>query len=86
MFATLRACFPAMLQPYHLVLSCSLSPSLSPPPPGKQTANSLGIPWTAWTLHMRCPPSLLQDLSNYGCGVGMPLRLTAWGELIKKYL
>lgn len=51
-----------------------------------QTANSLGIPWTAWTLHMRCPPSLLQDLSNYGCGVGMPLRLTAWGELIKKYL
>ncbi|KAI7843641.1 hypothetical protein COHA_002880 [Chlorella ohadii] len=51
-----------------------------------QTANSLGIPWTAWTLHMRCPPNLLQDLSNYGCGVGMPLRLTAWGELIKKYL
>ncbi|PRW39381.1 Cation efflux system related [Chlorella sorokiniana] len=29
-----------------------------------QTANSLGIPWTAWTLHMRCPPNLLQDLNS----------------------
>lgn len=56
------------------------------PPSIQQTANLLGVPWTAWTLHMRCPPNLIQDFSNYGCGEGMPLQLTAWGQLVKKYL
>lgn len=51
-----------------------------------QRANNLSLPWTAWSLHMRCPPNMLQDLSAGGCGVGMPLRLTAWGRLVQKYI
>lgn len=51
-----------------------------------QQAAQLGLPWTAWTLHMRCPPNMLQDLSNQGCGIGMQLRLTAWGQVVQKYL
>ena len=49
-------------------------------------ANNLSLPWTAFSLHMRCPPNMLQDLSNNGCGVGMPLRLTDWGLLVQKYI
>lgn len=51
-----------------------------------QQCNALGLPWLAWTLHMRCPPSLLQDLSNNGCGISMPLQLSDWGKLVKQYL
>ena len=61
-------------------------PVLRGPPLCAQSANSLGVPWTAWTLHMRCPPNLLQDLSGNGCGEGMPLQLTGWGQLVKQYL
>ena len=49
-------------------------------------ASNLSLPWTAWSLHMRCPPNMLQDLSGGGCGVGMPLRLTDWGRLVQKYI
>ena len=41
-------------------------------------ATAHGVPWIAWSLHMRCDPSMLQDLSGGGCGLGMPLRLTDW--------
>lgn len=49
-------------------------------------ASNLSLPWTAWSLHMRCPPNILQDLSGGGCGVAMPLRLTDWGRLVLKYI
>ncbi|EFN55667.1 expressed protein [Chlorella variabilis] len=51
-----------------------------------QLTRTLGLPWTAWNLHMRCPPDMLVDLSSNGCGIGMPLQLTAWGSLVKTYL
>jgi len=49
-------------------------------------AESLKIPYLAWTFHMRCPPNLLVDNSNWGCGKNMPLEPTPWGELLIKYL
>ena len=33
-----------------------------------------------------CRPDMLVDLSSNGCGIGMPLQLTAWGSLVKTYL
>ena len=45
-------------------------------------ADQRWIPWLAWTFHMRCPPNLLVDHSNSGCGTGMPLEQTSWGRLI----
>lgn len=49
-------------------------------------AESLKIPYLAWTFHMRCPPNLLVDYSNGGCGANMPLEPTPWGELLIEYL
>lgn len=49
-------------------------------------AEFLKIPYLAWTFHMRCPPNLLVDNSNVGCGENMPLEPTSWGELLIKYL
>jgi endoglucanase len=49
-------------------------------------AESLKIPYLAWTFHMRCPPNLLVDYSNGSCGFNMPLEPTSWGELLIKYL
>jgi endoglucanase len=44
------------------------------------------IPHLAWTFHMRCPPNLLVDLSNNGCGVGMALTPTPdWGRRLKDH-
>ncbi|KAL4433697.1 hypothetical protein ABPG75_000138 [Micractinium tetrahymenae] len=51
-----------------------------------QKARNLSLPWTGWSLHMRCDPSMLQDLSGGGCGIGMALKLTPWGTLVQKYL
>ena len=51
-----------------------------------QLCNTKRLPWLAWTLHMRCPPNLLVDNSNAGCGAGMPLQLTPWGTKVKTYL
>jgi hypothetical protein len=48
--------------------------------------NNLGLPWLAWTLHQRCPPNLLVDKSNQGCGEGMALQLTGWGAKVQQYL
>ncbi len=44
------------------------------------------VPYLAWTFHMRCPPSLLEDKSNGSCGVGMPLVPTPWGKLVQRQL
>ena len=49
-------------------------------------ADALQVPYLAWTFHMRCSPDLLEDLSGGGCGVGMPLRPTAWGALLRDHL
>ena len=49
-------------------------------------ADALQVPYLAWTFHMRCPPDLLEDHSSGGCGVGMPLRPTAWGALLRDHL
>lgn len=49
-------------------------------------AEALGVSYLAWTFHMRCSPDLLQDLSGGGCGIGMSLRPTAWGELLRARL
>jgi endoglucanase len=50
------------------------------------TAEPLQIPYAAWTFHMRCPPNLLVDNSNGGCGVGMALQPTAWGQQLQQRL
>lgn len=49
-------------------------------------AKKLKIPHLAWSFHMRCPPNLLMDNSNGGCGIDMKLKPTDWGKLLKKYL
>jgi hypothetical protein len=37
----------------------------------------------AWTFHMRCDPNLLVDNSGGGCGAGMTLAPTSWGNVLK---
>jgi endoglucanase len=49
-------------------------------------AESLKIPYTAWTFHQRCPPNLLVENSGGGCGVGMALQPTSWGNVVKTQL
>ena len=49
-------------------------------------ADSLKVPWTAWTFHGRCSPNLLVDHSNGGCGIGMQLAPTEWGTQIRTAL
>ncbi len=51
-----------------------------------ELADSLQIPYLGWTFHMRCPPNLLKDFSNGGCGRGMTLEPTAWGRLLQEFL
>jgi hypothetical protein len=48
------------------------------------SAEQLEIPHLAWTFHMRCEPNLIVDASQNGCGVGMPLTPTSWGQLVKQ--
>lgn len=49
-------------------------------------AEALQIPYLAWTLHGRCPPNILKDNSAGGCGVGMKLETTPWGQQVKDRL
>ncbi len=49
-------------------------------------ATQLDVAYLAWTFHMRCPPNLIEDGSGGGCGVGMKLQPTAFGQLIKTRL
>ncbi len=51
-----------------------------------QRAEAAGVPYLAWTFHMRCPPNLLVDNSNGGCGAGMTLTPTSWGSKLKAQL
>jgi hypothetical protein len=51
-----------------------------------QRAEAAEIPYLAWTFHGRCPPNLLVDNSGGGCGVGMDLVPTAFGQKIKTRL
>ncbi|HQR30207.1 MAG TPA: cellulase family glycosylhydrolase [Anaeromyxobacteraceae bacterium] len=50
------------------------------------SAEAHGVPYLAWTFHMRCPPNLLVDNSGGSCGVGMTLAPTSWGTLLKNRL
>jgi endoglucanase len=50
-------------------------------------AERQGASWAAWTFHMRCQTSaLLVDASAFGCGVGMPLQPTEWGQAVLSQL
>ncbi|HET6343279.1 MAG TPA: cellulase family glycosylhydrolase, partial [Myxococcota bacterium] len=49
-------------------------------------AKAAEVPYLAWTFHMRCPPNLLVDNSNGGCGVGMSLAPSPWGQVVQKDL
>lgn len=49
-------------------------------------AEAAGVPYLAWTFHGRCVPSLLVDTSGGGCGIGMPLTPSAWGQQLKARL
>ena len=46
------------------------------------SAETLQVPYLAWTFHMRCSPDLLVDHSNGGCGADMVLEPTDWGQLL----
>jgi len=48
-------------------------------------AKALEVPHLAWTFHQRCPPNLIEETAP-GCGVGMELRPTSWGTLLKNAL
>lgn len=48
-----------------------------------ERAESREVPYLAWTFHMRCPPNLLVDYSEGGCGEDMTLEPTSdWGQAI----
>lgn len=49
-------------------------------------AESLEVPWLAWTFHQNCDPNLIVDNSGGGCGVGMALTATPWGQVVKDRL
>jgi hypothetical protein len=49
-------------------------------------ADQANVPYLAWTFHMRCSPNLLRDNSNHGCGIGMPLQPTEWGQVLRSHL
>jgi len=50
------------------------------------SAEAHGVPYLAWTFHMRCPPNLIVDNSAGGCGGGMTLTPTSWGNALKSRL
>jgi endoglucanase len=49
-------------------------------------AEAIQVPYLAWSFHGRCPPNLLVDNSNGGCGIGMTLVPTPWGTQLKNQL
>jgi hypothetical protein len=48
------------------------------------------IPYIAWNFHHRCPPNLLEDTAEDGCGLdpatGYDFPRTAWGDLLHAHL
>jgi hypothetical protein len=51
-----------------------------------QRAEAAEISYIAWAFHPRCPPNLVVDNSGGGCGEGMPLTPTAFGNKLKERL
>ena len=53
-------------------------------------AQDEGIPYIAWNFHMRCPPNLLEDSAEDGCGLaaatGYDFPRTSWGDLLHDHL
>ncbi|AKU99221.1 Endoglucanase celA precursor [Labilithrix luteola] len=48
-------------------------------------AESLEVPWMAYTFHTNCPPNLLLELKDT-CGVGASLEPSPWGRMVKQRL
>lgn len=50
----------------------------------------LEIAHIAWNFHQRCPPNLLQDTAEDGCGLAASQNYdfprTDWGDLLHDYL
>jgi hypothetical protein len=48
------------------------------------------IPYIGWNFHMRCPPNMLEDTAEDGCGLsvetGYDFPRTAWGDLLRDHL
>lgn len=48
------------------------------------------IPYLGWNFHMRCPPNMLEDTAEDGCGLsaasGYDFPRTAWGDLLRDHL
>jgi endoglucanase len=51
-----------------------------------ETAEANDVPYLAYTFHFRCPPNLLKDTSEHGCGIGMTLEPSDWGKALKDRL
>jgi hypothetical protein len=51
-----------------------------------QRAEAAEISYIAWAFHQRCPPNLLVENSSGGCGVGMTLAPTAFGQKLRTRL
>lgn len=49
-------------------------------------ADTLRIPYTAWTFHQRCPPNLIEDTDPDSCGIGLEIKPTAWGRQLRDHL
>ena len=49
-------------------------------------AKQKGVSFLAWTFHQNCAPNLLVDNSGGGCGVGMALQPSTWGQRFKARL
>ncbi len=53
----------------------------------EEQAEAHGVPWLAWTFHQNCSPNLIVDNSgDNGCGVGMPIVATSWGDVVRARL
>lgn len=51
----------------------------------QKQAKQYEVPYLAWTFHENCPPNLLAKNAS-GCGIGMNLAPTAWGNIVKNDL
>jgi hypothetical protein len=48
-------------------------------------ADGIGVSYSAWSLHHACGPNLLKATAQ-GCGMGMSLEPSAWGEVVRAHL
>lgn len=49
-------------------------------------AEKAEVPYLGYTFHFRCPPNMLIDNSNNGCGEGTKLEPSPWGTMLKDRL